>query len=142
MSLLSAYSTPSQPGTSGTPLVFDKNALSYGTSISHTEGSSTFSISKPGVYNVTFNGGLAPASGAKFPFNVTLFLQKNGSAVSGASTAHNFQASSETTNLGFNVPISVSSVPATLAINANSGQNFIYTGISMTINRLGDIPTV
>ena len=50
LQLLAAYSTPVQGGTSGKPLLFDINGLHYGTAISHTAGSGTFTINQPGVY--------------------------------------------------------------------------------------------
>lgn len=139
--LLSAYSTPSHPGGTGNnALIFDRNALSYGTSISHALNSATFTINQPGVYAVAFNGGMAPGSGVTFPYNISFTLELNGSSVAGASASHNFHTSTETVNIAFTSPVAVSSAPATLRV-IGSGSKYFYSDISLTIYRLGDIPT-
>ena len=137
--LLSAFSTPSQPITSTGTLVFDRNASSYGTSVTHTAESADFTITQPGVYVASFNGGITPGSGVTFPYSVVLYMQLNGSAVSGASAVHIFHTSTETVNFAFTQPITVSSAPAVLQIAAN-GDNFLYNNVSMTVYRLGDVP--
>ena len=138
--LMAAYSTPPQPGTSGQTLLFDKNGLSYGSSISHTEGSGDFTINSPGVYSVAFHGTVAAGSGSTFPSNINLFLQQNGSPVAGANVQHTFQSSTESVNQAFTVPIQVSSAPSTLNI-VGQGGDFVYSGPSMSIYRIGNIPS-
>ena len=140
LSLLSSYSTPPQPGTSGTALLFDQNGTSYGSDISHTAGSAAFTINTPGVYAVSFHGAMSPASGVTFPLNVTLTLQQNGAAVPGGTALHNFHTSSDTANLALSVPVTVSSAPSTLQIMP-SGGSFLYSSIGMTVCRLGNIPS-
>ena len=133
--LLSAYSTPSAPGTNNTALLFDQNSTTVGTSITHTAGSSDFSITTPGLYAVAFHGNIAPASGVDFPLTINLALELNGTAVPGALTSHTFHTSSDTATLSFSFPVQVSTAPSTLNIVA-SGGNFIYSAISMTIYKL------
>ena len=139
VSLLSAYSTPPQAVTSGSPLLFDRNGLSYGSDISHTAGSGTFTINTPGVYAVNFHGTFAPASGVNFPLSVTISLQQNGTAAAGGGVLHSFHTSSDAANLSISVPVAVSSAPATLQFMA-SGGNFVYSGVTATVYRLGAIP--
>ena len=138
--LLSSYSTPPQSGTSGNPLLFDQNGSAYGSAISHTAGSGTFTISSPGVYAAAFHGAFSPASGVTFPLNVTISLQQNGSVVPGGTALHTFHTSSDVANLAFTVPVAVSAAPSTLQVAA-SGGSFLYSAIGMTIYRLGDIPS-
>ena len=97
LSLLSAYSSPTQSGASGDPLEFDRNALSYGTDISHTAGSSDFTINQPGVYSVQFHGVLSPADSDSFPANIVTSLESDGSIVPGASVPYNFQSAGDST---------------------------------------------
>lgn len=139
VSLLSAYSTPAQSGTSGAPLVFDKNALSYGTDISHTPGDSTFTINQPGVYAVAFQGSFSPASGANFPQTMGASLQQNGSVVPGATSQYIFHTSAQTAALSFSTPVAVSSAPAQLQVVGDGG-NYLYSTTGLSIYRLGDIP--
>ena len=138
--LLSSYSTPAQSGSSGTPLVFDRNALSYGSAISHTPGDSTFTINQPGVYAAAFQGSLSPASGVTFPQNVGVSLTQNGSVVPGATSQYIFHTSAQTAALAFSTPVAVSSAPAQLQVVGDGG-NYLYSTIGLSIYRLGDIPS-
>lgn len=69
---------PPQSGKSGTVLIFDRNAVINGSSISHAQNSGTFTIQQTGFYQVSFHGTLAPASGSAFPLTVSLYLQQQG----------------------------------------------------------------
>ena len=140
ISLLSTYSTPPQTGSSGTALLFDRNGLSYGGDISHTAGSGIFTINTSGVYAVSFHGTFAPASGVTFPLGITVTLQQNGTAVAGGGAIHSFHTSSDAANLAISVPVAVSSAPTTLQFIATGG-NFLYSGITATVYRLGAIPS-
>lgn len=137
--MLSTYSGPSQPGSSGTPLIFDVNTLVYGGAITHTERTSDFTINVPGVYTVAFFGGVSPAAGVTFPLAITLSLQLNGSDVAGGAALHVFHTSTENAPLSLSLPIEVSATPATLRMVATGG-NMLYNGITLTIYRIGDIP--
>ena len=138
--LLSSYSTPAQSGSSGTPLLFDRNALSYGSAISHTPGSSTFTINQPGVYAAAFQGSLSPASGVTFPQSVGVSLTQNGSVVPGATSQYIFHTSAQTAALAFSTPVAVSSTPTQLQVVGDGG-NYLYSTIGLSLYRLGDIPS-
>lgn len=140
LSLLSAYSTPAQPGTSGTPQIFDQNELTLGSDISHTPGTSTFTINQPGVYSVSYHGSLSPASGSDFPQSVGVSLQQDGSVVPGATSQYIFHTSSQTAALSFSTPVAISSTPAQLQV-VGEGGNYLYSTIGLSIYRLGDIPS-
>ena len=140
VTLLSAYSTPVQNGTSGTALIFDRNGLSYGSAISHASNSAAFTINTPGVYMTSFQGVFNPASGSNFPLSITLTLQQGGSSVPGGGVLHTFHTSADAAVLPIAVPVAVSSAPSTLQLVATGG-SFQYSGVTMTITRLGDIPT-
>ena len=138
--LLSAYSTPSQPGSSGSPLLFDRNGTSYGTAISHTAGSGSFTVNKPGVYAVAFHGRFAPVTGSSFPLTNSVYLSQNGSSVPGAVSNYIFQTSNGMANQTFSIPIAVQTAPTTLQVISQGG-TILYDGVTLSIYRLGDIPT-
>lgn len=135
---LSAYSTAQQAGTNGAALKFDRNYVSNGTAISHTENTTQFVINTPGVYHVSFHGTISPAQGVNFPLAISLYLRKQGTLVPGTSVYHTFQTTSDTSNVAFSQIIEVSTVPTTLDM-VGSGGNFIYADISMVIHRLGNL---
>jgi hypothetical protein len=140
VSLLSAYSTPSQGLSSGGAMAFDRNALSYGSDISHTNGSSSFTINTPGVYSVSFHGVITPAADTSFPVNLFTSLTNNGTAVPEATIPYNFQSESDSSDQSFNVPLAVSTTPTTLQVVA-TGASYLADAITMYIHRLGDIPS-
>ena len=72
--------------------------------------------------------------------NVLTVAKLNGVAVPGAATQQTFHTSGEVDNQSFNVPIAVSSVPATLQI-VSTGTSFLYSNIHVSLFRNGDIPT-
>lgn len=136
--LLSAYSTPSKPGSDGMALVFDKNGAVTGTAITHTEGTGEFVIHETGYYFVTFHGTLSPGPCTQFPLTISIYLQQQGDAVPGAGVSHTFQTSSDNSSVAFSQIIQVSDPAETLRIIAQ-GENFIYTEVAVTIHRIGQI---
>ena len=138
--LLSAYSIPAQAGTTSTPLVFDRTGVSYGAAAEHTANSPDFTITQPGVYTLAFSGSFAPGNGAAFPLNVGITAQLGGTDIPGASAQHTFQSASDVANLSFTVPFAVTTAPAALQV-VGAGTTFLYSDLSATITRNGDIPT-
>lgn len=138
--LFSAYSTPTQPGTTGKALVFDRNAVSNSSNITHEANSSNFIINQPGYYYVGFHGTIAPASSVNFPQTISLFLQQQGSAVPGTNIQHTFQTSSDSSNISFSQILQVTSVPSTLSVMQQGG-NIQYGGISMDIHKIANLST-
>ena len=136
LNIVSAYSTPSQPGTSGTPITFDRTSLSLGSGISHTPGSDTFTITQPGIYSVSFHGVITPTGDNTFPLNINTSLEENGTIVPGASAPYTFQDTSQSSQVSFTVPISVTDVPTTLQI-VPMGGNYLADAVSMTVTALG-----
>ena len=137
MEALSAYSTPAQAGTDGGSLIFDRNAFSYGTAVSHNTNDSVFTVQEPGIYEVSFHGTLAPASGTTFPLQLLLYLQQQGNEVPGASVRQSFQTSTDVGNVSFSQIINVSSAPETLSV-VGSGGNFTYSDVALTVQKVGD----
>lgn len=119
---------------------FDRNALSYGSSISHTAGSSSFTVNRPGVYSVSFHGVISPTSDNTFPVTLVTSLKQNGTIVQNATIPYLFQSASDASEQAFTVPLAISSVPTTLQVAATGG-NHLADAIAMTVTRLGDIPS-
>ena len=133
---MDAYSTPPHPGSSGTPLVFDRNAVVVGTAITHTPGSAAFMIQETGLYYIAFHGAVAPASGSDFPLALLFYLQVQGAEAPGAAARHTFHTTADVATVSFSTVIQVSTTPVTLEV-MTSGGNFIYSDIGLTIFRIG-----
>ena len=63
-----------------------------------------------------------------------------GAASPGGGVLHTFHTSADAAVLSIAVPVAVTSAPSTLQL-VGTGGGFQYSGITMTITRLGDIPT-
>ena len=136
LDMLSAFSTPPAPGSSGGNLVFDVNSLILGTSISHNARSSDFTLSVPGVYELSFNGSIAPLGNTIFPLIVFLYFQLNGSILTGSSMQCSLASANDIFNVSFALPVNITTAPATITIHAQ-GNNFIYANTTLTIKYLG-----
>ena len=92
------------------------------------------------MYTLAFSGSFAPGNGAAFPLNVGITAQLGGTDIPGASAQHTFQSASDVANLSFTVPFTVTTAPAALQV-VGAGTSFLYSDLSATITRNGDIPT-
>ena len=135
---MAAYSSPSQSTASGSPLLFDQNGTSYGSAISHTAGSGTFTINQTGLYRADFHGVVSAPSNASFPVSIVTSLTQNGSIVPGASVPHNFQNKTETSPISFSVALTVSTVPTTLQV-VPVGNASLNSAFTLTVTRLGNL---
>ncbi len=121
-------------------MLFDQNALSYGTAVSHTAGSGDFTINQPGLYQVDYHGVLSAAPTNTFPVTIVTSLEQDGNIVPGASVPHAFQSAAETIPQSFSVLLPVSTVPATLQVTAEGG-GYLANSMTLNVTRLGSVPT-
>ncbi len=59
-----------------------------------TENTSALTIQEPGFYYVAFHTTITPTSGVDFPLSIVVYLQQQGTAVSGTGIRHTFQTAS------------------------------------------------
>lgn len=133
---MSAYSTPSAPGSAGNALLFDVNGASAGTAVTHTAGAGDFTLTEPGSYAAAFHSNLAPATGASFPLTVSLALEQDGAVVPASVVQHTFNSATESATVSFNVPVQVTSAPSTLEV-AGQGGDFLYSAATANIYKIG-----
>ena len=133
-----AFSTPAQPGSDGSALLFDRNGASQGSAISHAAGASAFTVNTPGNYVVSFHATLSPASGSDFPLPALIYLENQGTQVPGTGVQHIFHTTADAANVAFAQVVQVPSAPATLKFVA-SGGSFLYSDASASIWYLGPL---
>ncbi|HJA66443.1 hypothetical protein [Lachnoclostridium sp. An169] len=104
--------------------------------MTHTQNSGSIVIQEPGFYEVSFHGTFGSVSGADFPSTVSVYLEQQGQVVPGTNVQHTFHTTSDTSGLSFSQIVNVSEVPATLEI-IGQGTDWFYSGITLTVNRLG-----
>lgn len=99
--LLSAFSTPPQPGASGNPLIFDRNGAVQGDAIVHAPNTAPFTILQTGFYYVSFHTTVSPLGTANFPLSILIYLQLQGTPVPGTGARDTFQSALETNIYSF-----------------------------------------
>lgn len=120
-STLTAYTVPVTAEAVNGVLAFANRQLT-GCSIDFTTGSTTISLTKPGLYLVEFN---ATVTNAGTTGNVVAQLQKNGVNVPGATAT---TSSTSTTVLTFTQIIEVN--PSCCAVNNDANLTVVNTGVA------------
>ena len=137
--MVDSYNIQSQTVDVNGLLTFSINSILTGCTVSHTAGSTTFSLNKPGLYFVSFNA-VGTISGATAGV-ITVQLQNNGTAVPGALSSDTSASTTDVRNLSFTKVIRVN--PSCCAVNnqanltfVNTGLGAIYTNANVVITKL------
>lgn len=96
-SYLSAVNEAEQTVTSNSPVLFATDRLSSGNCIQHTAGTSTFTLSCPGVYLVEYNANVAVATGTNVA--VSMALLSGGAVIPGSESASTVGATGQLESL-------------------------------------------
>lgn len=134
---LSVYSVPAQPGADGQMIIFDRNAFMYGDAVSHTPGSPDVNIMKPGLYEVSFHGTLAPGVGAQLPEQILLYFRLQGTELTAAEARQTLRETGDLENVSFSQIVKADSAPKTLNV-VSAGGNFFYSDVVLIIRKLPD----
>lgn len=134
--MINSYTITSQSVLTNEALAFDATRVKTGCTVTHTDGSKSFSLTKPGFYFITFNGDVSVATAG----GVELQLLENGTAVEGASA-------SVTAAINTTYPLSFSTIiqvrPSCRAYDnnsvitvANTGVDATYTNANLVVTKL------
>ena len=137
--VLAANNDTDQATAADTAVTFANTLTTSGTAISHTPGSADVTINTEGVYQVTFNAVATLDAGGSPPETLTFTATLNGTDVPGATASHIYNTASETSTLVFSVPITVTTAPATLNVEA-SAAGFTINDADISVLRLGNTP--
>lgn len=78
--MVDAVNVPLQAVAVNAPVLFASTRIMTGCTTRHEQGSGRFTLAKPGIYRVTFNGTLTAAAAGTAILNIT----QDGEAVAGA----------------------------------------------------------
>ena len=137
--VLAASDDTDQATAADTPITFADTVATSGTAISHTPGSTDITINTNGVYQVTFNAVATLDAGGSPPSTLTFTATLGGTDVPGASASRTYTAASEEGTLVFSVPVTVTSAPQTLTVEANVA-DFTVNNAYISVLRLSDTP--
>lgn len=124
---LSTYTTNNAAVAVNGALPLEQNSVLVGNAITHTPGSTTITLSCPGIYLVSFDAEGSTTAGTG-SFTTALF--NNGVAVPGAESTSGATSTTNVETIGFTSIIQVR--PSCCAVNNVANLTFINTGAAST----------
>ena len=135
--MVNSYTNTSLAVITNEAITFNNNSVQTGCTVTHSAGSATFALNKPGFYFVTFNG-IAAATEAIG--DVTVQLQQNGVNVPGALTTSALTtALTDIESLSFSTIIQVK--PSCCAVDNNVNLTLVNTGVPATFSNVNIVIT-
>lgn len=123
--MISTFNSTAQTVEVDSAYVFDTNRIATGCTVSHTPGTATFILNKPGYYYVTFNTVFTTgATGV-----ATVELQNDGITIPGALGSETITTVGDTKSISFSTIVKV--LPSCAAIDNTAVLTFVATGIEL-----------
>lgn len=135
--MIDSYSNTSQAVGAGSNISFAINSVQTGCTATHNEGSTTFSLNKPGFYFVTFNG-TGAITGATAG-NIIVSMFNNGTIVPGATASVASSSTTDIRSLSFSKLIQVK--PSCRAVNSSTSLTFNNAGLATTFTNVNVVIT-
>ena len=132
--MINSYTSTSQTIITNALIDFDINAVKTGCTVTHAEGTPTFSLNRPGLYYVAFNADALPTAAG----DLVAQLRSNNELVPGAiATATGTTTSTE--NLFFSRVIQVK--PSCCSIDNSVNLTVINSGVGATYSNANIVIT-
>ena len=123
--MIGAYNSTTQTVDVGGAYVFDTNRIVTGCTVGHTPGTTTFTLTKPGYYYVTFNTVFTTTDTG----TATVELQNGGVAVPGAIGTETVTTAGDTKSISFATIVRV--LPSCAAIDNTVTLTFVASGLAL-----------
>ena len=123
--MISSYNSTTQTVDVGAAYVFDTNRIVTGCTVGHVPGTTSFTLTKPGYYYVTFNTTFTTEATG----NVTVELRNGGIAVPGANGTETVTTAGGTKSISFATIVKV--LPSCCAIDNTATLTFVVDGIAI-----------
>ena len=123
--MISSYNSTTQTVDVGAAYVFDTNRIVTGCTVGHVAGTSTFTLTKPGYYYVTFNTTFTTTTTG----DVTVELRNGGTLIPGATGTETIATAGDTGSISFATIVKV--LPSCCAIDNTATLTFVATGIAL-----------
>ena len=123
--MISTYNSTTQTVEVDGAYVFDTNRIATGCTVGHVPGTTTFTLTKPGYYYVTFNTTFTTATTGI----ATVELKNGGTTVPGAIGAETVTTAGDTKSIAFATIIKV--LPSCPAIDNTTTLTFVATTLEL-----------
>ena len=125
--MISSYNSSTQTVDVGAAYVFDTNRIVTGCTVGHTAGGTTFTLTKPGYYYVTFNTTFTTEATGE----ASVELRNGGTAIPGANGTETIATAGDTASIAFAAIVKV--LPSCYAIDNTATLTFVATGIALDV---------
>ena len=123
--MISTYNSTTQTVAVDGAYVFDTNRIVTGCTVGHVPGTTSFTLTKPGYYYVTFNTTFTTEATG----NVTVELRNGGIAVPGANATETITTVGNIKSMAFTTIIKV--LPSCCAIDNTATLTFVVDGVAV-----------
>ena len=134
--MISSYTSTSQTLLTNALINFNINAVETGCTVTHAEGTPTFSLNRPGLYYVAFNADALPTAAG----DLIVQLRSNNELVPGAiATTTGTTTSTESLSFSRIIQVKPSCRSIDNSINLtviNSGVGATYSNANIVITKL------
>ena len=134
--MISSYTSTSQTLLTNALINFNINAVETGCTVTHAEGTPTFSLNRPGLYYVAFNADALPTAAG----DLVVQLRSNNELVPGAiATTTGTTTSTESLSFSRIIQVKPSCCSIDNSINLtviNSGVGATYSNANIVITKL------
>ena len=134
--MISSYTSTSQTLLTNALINFNINAVKTGCTVTHAEGTPTFSLNRPGLYYVAFNADALPTAAG----DLVAQLMSNNELVPGAiATTTGTTTSTESLSFSRIIQVKPSCCSIDNSVNLtviNSGVGATYSNANIVITKL------
>lgn len=134
--MISSYTSTSQTFLTNALINFNINAVETGCTVTHAEGTPTFSLNRPGLYYVAFNADALPTAAG----DLVVQLRSNNELVPGAiATTTGTTTSTESLSFSRIIQVKPSCCSIDNSVNLtviNSGVGATYSNANIVITKL------
>jgi hypothetical protein len=124
--MISAYNSTTQTINPNEAFVFDTNRILTGCTVSHTPGTSVFTLNKSGYYYVTFNTTFTTETTGE----ATVELKNGNVTLAGAIGTETITTAGDTKSISFSTIIKV--LPSCCTIDNTVNITLVATGVAIT----------
>jgi len=129
--MLDTYTNTDQTLITGAPLVFNTNRILTGCTVTHSAGTTSINLNKPGIYIVHFNADAAE-SGTAGVITVQLFV--NGLLYPAAEASEDSTATTDIVNMDFETAVCVTREHC--ACGNSVSLTFVDTGVGAVFSNV------
>jgi hypothetical protein len=126
--MISSYNAAAQTVAVGSAYTFDTNRITTGCTVGHVPGTTTFTLTKPGYYYITFNTVFTTDATGE----ATVEIQNNGTVVPGATATETVATVGAATSMSISTIVRV--LPSCAAIDNTAQITIVAPDLALNVS--------